>query len=184
MSIHKWQGRPISSKDHHADLERDAAALEFGASRLDRKAAEEGAYQAYKRKQHSDAVAHHLSGMRSAMSSGRREDGEKHAAMYEAHMKALGLRRGSLPPNDSPTPHEKKSRFSAHPADQLLVSHSKSEHITKSEPETDGLTKAAGYCKWRLGERRCQRKVSDGDYCHFHIGHWANRIKQFRGEED
>lgn len=35
----------------------------------------------------------------------------------------------------------------------------------------------AGRCKWRLGERRCQRKVA-GDYCHSHKDHWANKIKQ------
>lgn len=32
-------------------------------------------------------------------------------------------------------------------------------------------------CKWRLGERRCQRMVK-GSYCHSHVDHWANKIKQ------
>lgn len=32
-----------------------------------------------------------------------------------------------------------------------------------------------GQCKWKLGERRCQRTVT-GDYCHDHRGHWANKI--------
>lgn len=34
-----------------------------------------------------------------------------------------------------------------------------------------------GQCKWKLGERRCQRQVT-GDYCHDHKDHWANKIKQ------
>jgi hypothetical protein len=33
-----------------------------------------------------------------------------------------------------------------------------------------------GRCKWKLGERRCQRQVT-GDYCHDHKDHWANKIK-------
>jgi hypothetical protein len=32
-----------------------------------------------------------------------------------------------------------------------------------------------GQCKWKLGERRCQRVVT-GDYCHDHKDHWANKI--------
>jgi hypothetical protein len=35
----------------------------------------------------------------------------------------------------------------------------------------------AKQCKWRLGERRCQRMVTSG-YCHDHKDHWANKIKQ------
>lgn len=34
-----------------------------------------------------------------------------------------------------------------------------------------------GRCKWKLGERRCQRTVT-GDYCHDHKDHWANKIKK------
>ena len=33
-----------------------------------------------------------------------------------------------------------------------------------------------GRCKWKLGERRCQRQVT-GNYCHDHVDHWANKIK-------
>lgn len=35
----------------------------------------------------------------------------------------------------------------------------------------------AKQCKWRLGERRCRRLVTSG-YCHDHVDHWANKIKQ------
>ena len=34
-----------------------------------------------------------------------------------------------------------------------------------------------GRCKWKLGERRCQRIVT-GDYCHDHQDHWANKINK------
>jgi hypothetical protein len=46
----------------------------------------------------------------------------------------------------------------------------KSEELEKAE---------ARPCKWRLGERRCQRMVSsESGYCHSHVDHWANKIKQ------
>ena len=39
-----------------------------------------------------------------------------------------------------------------------------------------------GRCKWKLGERRCQRMVT-GDYCHDHDGHWANKIEKRKEAE-
>ncbi len=48
--------------------------------------------------------------------------------------------------------------------------------------DDDGLQKGeAKQCKWKLGERRCLRKVS-ADYCHSHEGHWANKVKQRESE--
>lgn len=134
MAIHQWNGRPIAHKDHHADLERDSAALEFGLSRLDRKAAEEAAHQAYKLKMHGDAIKHHLHGMRASFSQGSQEDGEKHNALYNLHMKALGMRPGSLPPVsfDPKEPFTEGHEFSPHPSDQLLVHGS----MSKSERDT------------------------------------------------
>jgi hypothetical protein len=46
-------------------------------------------------------------------------------------------------------------------------------------PQEEEVQKAegkVGRCKWKLGERRCQRQVT-GDYCHDHVDHWANKIK-------
>jgi len=40
-----------------------------------------------------------------------------------------------------------------------------------------------GQCKWKLGERRCQRQVT-GNYCHDHKDHWANKVKQDPEELD
>jgi hypothetical protein len=55
-----------------------------------------------------------------------------------------------------------------------------------SEPKTghlkvvkvESFEKAeAKQCKWKLGERRCKRMVTT-DYCHDHVDHWANKIRQ------
>jgi hypothetical protein len=40
-----------------------------------------------------------------------------------------------------------------------------------------------GQCKWKLGERRCKRMVTT-DYCHDHVGHWANKIQQKAEREE
>lgn len=48
-----------------------------------------------------------------------------------------------------------------------------------TQPE-QGMQKAegkVGQCKWKLGERRCQRIVT-GNYCHSHKDHWANKIAE------
>lgn len=131
MAMHQWKGRTIAHSDHHQDLEAAAAAHEFGVTRLDRAAAEEAAYKAYKFKHHGDAIQHHLKGMRAAVSQGRRDDGERHNALYNLHMKALGMRPGSMPPGhlDQQQPHADASKFSSHPADHLLLG----GKMTKSE---------------------------------------------------
>jgi hypothetical protein len=49
----------------------------------------------------------------------------------------------------------------------------KTGHLTVVKSE-------AKQCKWRLGERRCKRMVTT-DYCHDHVDHWANKIKQRDG---
>ncbi len=120
---HKWQGKAIVDPAHHADLERDAAALEFGQNRIDRKGAEEAAYKSYKTKLHTEAIQHHLKGMRAAVSQGDQKIGEAHNAMYNLHMKALGHYEGSMPPAGVDTQGEfkKVTKFVPHPADQLLI---------------------------------------------------------------
>jgi hypothetical protein len=37
--------------------------------------------------------------------------------------------------------------------------------------------------QWKLGERRCKRMVTT-DYCHDHVGHWANKIQQKSDREE
>lgn len=50
-------------------------------------------------------------------------------------------------------------------------------HQDELRPHLTVAKSEAKQCKWRLGERRCQRMVK-GDYCHDHVDHWANKIKQ------
>ncbi len=85
-----WMGRPVTSKDHLQDLETEAAINEFGPSRMPRGQAEEHAYKGYVQKQHTEAAAHHLAGMRAAHASGDMESARKHSLMYGVHSKALG----------------------------------------------------------------------------------------------
>jgi hypothetical protein len=45
----------------------------------------------------------------------------------------------------------------------------------QQEEEVQKAEGKVGRCKWKLGERRCQRTIT-GDYCHDHKDHWANKI--------
>lgn len=126
MEHKKWNNRHILSPEHHDDLERDAAAHEFGAARLGRKEAEDAAYAAYKTKHHGAAIQHHLKALRAAVSNARPHIAEQHAALYSLHMKAMGLRAGSMPPssageNGEKLDRKKAEKFTSHAADQLLV---------------------------------------------------------------
>ena len=124
MPTGQWKGKHLIDESHAEDLERDAAAHEFGATKLPREKAEEAAHAAYKLKHHGAAIAFHLKNLRKAMNQGRHEDAEKHSEMYSLHMKALGLRKGSMPPDTSQNPSEEDEgpgEFKPHPADQLLV---------------------------------------------------------------
>lgn len=63
---------------------------------------------------------------------------------------------------------------------QAMIAMARSSLGDESQPEQgqEDVQKAegkVGQCKWKLGERRCQRKVT-GDYCHDHKDHWANKI--------
>lgn len=147
---HSWKGNVISHPDHHDDLERDSAALEFGATRISREDAEKSAYRGYKTKMHGEAAKHHAQSARHAMSQGSHEEAEKHTALYALHMKAMGLKPSSTPPVDHNQPFEKYSRFKSHAADQMLVSSSmekserddffkyvESDAVYLSEPDSD-----------------------------------------------
>lgn len=124
MALHTWLGRAIIDKDHHKDLEQAAAEHEFGPTKLDRTSAEEAAYNHYKNKMHTQAIAHHLAGMRAAVSQGRPEEGELHNSMYGLHMKALGLKPGSMPPasiSDANQQFKLIDKYKPHPGDHLLL---------------------------------------------------------------
>ncbi len=121
----KWMGRRIADAKDHDDLERSAARKQFHAG-MPREAADDAAYDDYLKKTHGQAAAHHLSRMKSALSSGKKDVAERHEAMYEAHVKALGHKSSESPPAEiqqyMPTKGFKEvSDFSNHGADKLLL---------------------------------------------------------------
>lgn len=130
-----WMGRPVVRAEHVNELERDAAINEFH-SKMPRHQAEEKAHHDYMRRQHIDAAAHHLQGMKAAQANADMEDAKKHGAMYEMHLKALGFEPG-------PVPHEIKQaaehpdrkpvyRFKPHHGDFFVLPSSISD-LNKSE---------------------------------------------------
>ena len=84
-----WLGRDIVDQGHSQDLERMAAINEFEHG-MPREMAEAKAYQEYRVDQHAQAAAHHLVGMKHARAGGAHEESDRHALMYEQHVKAMG----------------------------------------------------------------------------------------------
>jgi hypothetical protein len=81
--------------------------------------------------------------------------------------------------HDGPGPRQHKY------VEDVKAVHSVDGGGEKTPPKTGHLRvvkSEAGQCKWKLGERRCQRKVST-PYCHDHVDHWANKIKQKEARE-
>lgn len=176
----QWLGRPILAHEHHQDLEMRAAMNEYH-HKMPRQQAEQHAHDAYVKEHRERAAGHHLAGMKAAMATGNHQDARKHWAMYDMHLKALGKDSiGAVPPEVEKRMMDEHGqsplyRFKAHKGD-LYALHEPSKDVAPAEGTP--IQKAeAGQCKWRLGERRCQRKVSSG-YCHDHVDHWANKIKQ------
>lgn len=94
----QWLGRPIVHQDHVTDLETRAAMNEFH-HKMPRAEAEQHAHDAYVQEQQERAAAHHLAGMKAAMSTGNYEDARKHWALYDLHLNALGKNAiGAVPP--------------------------------------------------------------------------------------
>lgn len=136
-----WMGRPIVRAEHVDELERDAALNEFH-SKMPRHLAEEKAHQDYIRRQHIDAAAHHLQGMKAAQANADMEDAQKHGTMYEMHLKALGFE------SPGPVPHEIKMaseqpdrkpiyRFKAHHGDFFVLPTDSSLNKSEKDSEED-----------------------------------------------
>lgn len=122
---HQWSKRPIISQDHIADLERDSAINEFEHG-MDRESAENGAYQAYRKKHHSEGAAHHLRGLRAAQEAGDIEEAHKHGVAYALHMGELGHDPMDAVPEDIKKIAEgetkpKVYKFKSHKSDHFLV---------------------------------------------------------------
>lgn len=133
--MYKWKERIVAHPDHVKDLEKEASNYEFGPTRLNQEAAENAAYNTYKRNQHLEAIHHHLSAIRAAVSSGLKDEAQKHNALYGLHMKAIGYNPSSStpPPSSTNSSLENYHKFKPHPADHLLVL----SDLSKSESDVD-----------------------------------------------
>jgi hypothetical protein len=80
---------PLVKPGHAEELEQNAAINEFG-SKMPRAQAEAAAYKGYKERQHKEASAHHLAGMKAARGAGDMEAARKHGLMYNLHSAAIG----------------------------------------------------------------------------------------------
>ena len=77
------------------------------------------------------------------------------------------------------TPHERdthKGHMKRLRTEKLAIK-AKTRAMMRAAGAMDVQKSEASRCKWRLGERRCQRMVT-AEYCHDHKDHWANKIKQ------
>jgi hypothetical protein len=180
----QWLGRPILDEDHVQDLETNAAINEFHR-KMPRAQAEQRAYEDYVQEQRARAAAYHLAGMKAAMAAGNREDARKHWALYDLHLKALGKESvGAVPPEVQKWMEDQKPvyRFKAHKGDMYVLYGPSKGHVPPQKSDEPAvMAKAeAKRCKWRLGERRCQRMVTTGDYCHDHV---ERKVKQKKDAE-
>lgn len=173
-----WLGRPIVSQEHANDLEIAAAANEFdkGMSRHD---AESKAHDDYIRDQRLSAAAHHLSGIKASQGSGDLSEAQKHGALYQLHLKALGLDpMGPVPPEVQAkmnAPDRKKIYgFKAHAGDLFALSEAQSQPAQPQEHEPLGKSESSG-CEWspavttgKQCKNPCSRKVGKMMLCHWH----------------
>lgn len=124
---HKWNNRSIAHPDDHGKLEAEAAAQELGPTKLPRQQAEEVAYSSYKNRQHTEGAAHHLRGLRLAVSTGDKDEAKRHNTLYVLHLNALGHSASQPPPGEiedlAKKPMTEKMHAAAnHRADGILMS--------------------------------------------------------------
>jgi hypothetical protein len=121
----KWLGRyPMLDADHVNDLEMRAAAHQFGG-KMERHKAEDAAHADYRKDQLHEAAAHHLVGMTAAHAAGDHDSAQKHGAMYQLALKALGHDSSIEPPEEvankvKNTP-SKVYRFKPHVGDSFSL---------------------------------------------------------------
>jgi hypothetical protein len=137
LQVPTWLGRTIAHKDHVHELEHAAALNEF-RDKMPRPEAEEKAHGDYVQRQHTEAAAHHLSGMKAAHASGDMEAARKHGVMYELHSKALGHKAVGPAHPDVLAHMEKKPggvyKFKAHRGDLFAIDKKpEEEKVDKSE---------------------------------------------------
>ena len=159
----KWMGRPISHRDHDRDLEIEAAINEFGPSHMPRAQAEEKAYKSYLNRQHTEAAAHHLAGMKSAHAAGDMDSARKHSVMYSIHSNALG--HDSVgPAHPAVAAHMEsnpsKVKFKSHHGDLFaLTKPSSALNITPSPPLKKSESDVNAWARSELKNKKKSRAV-------------------------
>jgi hypothetical protein len=124
--IHNWNGKTVLEPHHVNDLDHHSALLEFGEGKT-RQDAETEAYRLYTTKHHTEAAAHHLSGMQRARGNGDIEEAKKHGLAYGLHMAQLGHKATDEVPEEirllsNDVDSKQKVKFKVHKADKLLLS--------------------------------------------------------------
>jgi len=118
----QWKGRPVADAAAVPDLDVSAAVHQFGGG-VTRDEAEERAYGEYRKRQATEAAAHHLRLYRAATSAGDREVANRHKLMYDVHVRTLGENPAGQPPQQVKAlvgdGAEPATRFKPHPADSL-----------------------------------------------------------------
>lgn len=138
-----WMDRaeyPLVKPEHAEELEQNAAINEFGMKQP-RAQAEAAAYEGYKKRQHTEAAAHHLAGMKAAHGAGDMEAARKHSLMYNLHSKAIGHEPvGPAHPDVIAHLSQKPSKvykFKPHHGDQLAL------NPAQAAPEAPGIVSSA-----------------------------------------
>ncbi len=148
----QWSGRDIVDAQHAPDLDREAALHEF-EGKMPRHEAEDRAYGDYKRRQHTEAAAHHLLGIKLAQAAGDQREARKHGLMYSFHVQHLGHDPiGPVPKeveqhrHGSGGPPPKVYTFKPHLGDIFVLS---DNLFDKKEPDMSSLKKTTPDLEWQ-----------------------------------
>lgn len=134
---HLWLNRfPVSSHEHIRDLESLAAVNEFGPAKMPRHKAEEEAHKFYVTGEREQAAGHHLRGMKVAQAHGDTLSAQKHALLYQVHMRALGHNPYEAPPShiahaSRQASPEMQYAFKPHSSDMFAVQ----DHLAAQKPK-------------------------------------------------
>ena len=120
-----WNGYQVAAPDDVPRLDADYGhRVSMG---IPGQMAAQGTYSDYRRGLHNEAAAHHLVHGQRASQTGEKETAGRHQALYGAHVRAAGHRRGAaVPPEVQAHLHAVADPghrfFVAHRGDQMLGS--------------------------------------------------------------
>lgn len=149
----QWKGRPVADAAAVPDLDVSAAIHQFGGG-VTRGEAEERAYGEYRKRQATEAAAHHLRLYRAATSAGDREVANRHKLIYDVHVRTLGENPAGQPPQQVKAlvgdGAEPATRFKPHPADSLPLTKALpwGDH-TEEDDGLGGAAKQGAFRAWR-----------------------------------